>query len=193
MSQLTSIVAVELCLRLEPGSAPRTRLHQIVAQHPVMSSVGDKWRMVSEATSILLGNLHLAEKGCWDFFDDDARAKRDFEMWSNGMLTREGARTAPHARDPYRGGEPLYMTFTLALLLRQGSPCERKLARQLHIAEHILWHRDTFARVLRAISGVSFASVRADVAYLIPGDEAWGLSARDLMEPKFHYLRPIVG
>lgn len=193
MTALASIVAIELCLRLEPESAMRTRLHQIVARHPVMSSLGDKWRMVSEATSILLGNLHLAEKGCWDFFDDDARAKRDFEMWSNGMITREGARTAPHTRDPYRGGEPLYMTFTLALLLRQGSPCERQLARQLHIPESALWQRATFAHVLRSIAAVSFASVRADVAYLIPGEEAWGLSARDLMEPKFHYLRPIAG
>jgi hypothetical protein len=190
---LHSIVAIELCLRLEPQSSPRQRLHQLVARHPQQSSLNDKWQMVRQSAEVLAGNLHLAERGCWDFFDDDQRAQRDFKMWSDGMMTREGVRAGPSQRDAYRGGEPLYMTFTMALLLRQSSPCERQLARQLHVPEHQLWHRQTFAHVLRSMSAVSFASVRGDVAYLIPGDESWGLTASDLALPKFHYLRPIQG
>jgi hypothetical protein len=194
MSFLSSIVAVELCLRLEPQSATRLRLHQLVREHPMMASPGDKWHLIRQATEVLAGSLHLAEKGCWDFFDDDARARRDFEMWSNGMITKEGARTSPVAgQSPYRGGEPLYMTFTIAMLLRQGSPCERQLARSCDVGQSHLWHRGTFGHILRSLSLVSFASVRADVLYLIPGDEGWGLTAQDLAHPKFHYLRPIAG
>jgi hypothetical protein len=188
-----SLIAIELCLRLAPGSAPRTRLHQIVAQHPAATSRDAKWKMLAEASRILHGNLDQAVRGCWDFFDEDARARRDFEMWSQGMITREGARTAPHQQSAYRGGEPLHYTFTIAILMKRGTSAERRIAGSLDVPEHALWHRATFARVLSTIGLVSYASVHADVLYLIPGDEAWGLSNGDLEAPKFHYLRPIVG
>jgi hypothetical protein len=38
---------------------------------------------------------------------------------------------------------------------------------------------------------VNFAAVKSDVLYLIPQDEDWGLTAADLQEPKFEYLRDI--
>jgi hypothetical protein len=40
---------------------------------------------------------------------------------------------------------------------------------------------------------VSFAAVKSDVLYLIPGDETWGLTEGDLKDPKFEYLREIEG
>ncbi len=193
MSGPCSLVAVELCLLLAPGSPARTRLHQIVAQHPAASTPGAKWQMLTEASNILMGNLHLAVRGCWDFFDDHERAMRDFDMWSKGMMTREGCRPGPSAESAYRGGEPLHFTFTIAVLMRRGVASERTLAARLSVGEPLLWHRTTFARVLGSLSGISYASVRGDVMYLIPGDEAWGLTASDLQQPKFHYLRPIVG
>jgi hypothetical protein len=193
MTILHSIIATELCLRLEPQSAPRQRLHQLVAAHPQLTTPGAKWELVRDLVGTLNQNLDLAERGCWDFFDDDARAQRDFKMWSDGMITKEGVREGPSQRDAYRGGEPLYMTFTIALLLRQGSPGERTLAQRCDIPEGSLWARGTFRHILQSLTAVSFASVRADVVYLIPGDESWGLTAADLALPKFHYLRPIVG
>jgi len=190
---LHSILALELCLRLEPGSEPRQRLHQLVARHPRQTSPGAKWELYRDVVGILNQNLHLAERGCWDFFDDDERAQRDFKMWSDGMITREGVRPGPSQQSAYRGGETLYMTFTIALLLRRGSPCERTLAARCAIPESHLWARGTLRHVLQSITGVSFSSVRGDVLYLIPGNESWGLTASDLALPKFHYLRPIVG
>lgn len=193
MTILHSIVAVELCMRLEASSEPRQRLHQLVARHPEQTTPGAKWELVRDIVGTLSQHLELAERGCWDFFDDDARAQRDFKMWSDGMITREGVRPSPNQRDAYRGGEALYMTFTIALLLRQGSPGERTLAARCDIPESHLWARGTFRHVLQSLTGLSFASVRGDVVYLIPGEESWGLTASDLAEPKFHYLRPIVG
>ena len=52
-----------------------------------------------------MANLDNVAKGCWDYFDDDARAQRDYKMWVDGMLTEEGARTQPSRQgggDPYR-------------------------------------------------------------------------------------------
>lgn len=193
MTILHSIVAIELCLRLEPASEPRRRLHELVASHPEQTTPGAKWELIRDVVGTLNQSLDLAQRGCWDFFDDDERAQRDFKMWSDGMITREGVRAEPNQRDAYRGGESLYMTFTIALLLRQGSAGERTLAARCDIPESQLWSRGTFRHVLQSLTSLSFASVRADVLYLIPGQESFGLTEADLALPKFHYLRPIVG
>jgi hypothetical protein len=113
-------------------------------------------------------------------------------MWRDGMLTEEGVRPGPSgAPDPYRP-EPRYMTFTMALLLAQNSPADMAMRQLCNIPQPMLWNRSTFARILQGMRIVSFASVKSDVLYLIPGDDAWGLTLQDLSEPKFEYLRPIV-
>lgn len=61
------------------------------------------------------------------------------------------------------------------------------------IPEANLWHKETFARILRGVACVSFASVASDVLYLIPRDDEWALTAQDLQAPKFEYLRVLQG
>jgi hypothetical protein len=184
-----SIFAMELCLRLEAGSAAQDELKDLVLSHPAASTPGLKWRMLCRAGQILLASVHRAEKGCWDFFDDDGRALGDYEMWSKGMITEEGARKKPSGPP---GDDPRYMTFTIALLLVQGTPAEREIAKLCDVPEGQLWKRSTFERILKGLPRVNFASVKSDVLYLIPGDDRWGLTAADLEHTKFEYLREIV-
>ena len=99
-------------------------------------------------------------------------------------------RARPHG--PYRP-EPRYMTFTMAMLLAQNSPADMAMRQLCNIPQPMLWNRSSFARILQGMRIVSFASVKSDVLYLIPGDDAWGLTLQDLSEPKFEYLRPIGG
>lgn len=188
-----SIFALELCVRLVPGSPLRGRLHELVARHPEHSTYDAKWALYQALAKELRGNLEHAERGCWDFFDDDARAEKDFAMWCNGMLTEEGARREPSGvPDPYRG-EPRFLTLTMALLLVQGSPSERAVRNLCHIPDGELWKRGTFARILDGLHVVNFASVIADVVYLIPGRDDFGLTHADLAEEKFAYLRGLDG
>lgn len=188
---LHSILAVELCMQFDPQNPLRETLHRLVRTHPDRSSPGAKWHLYAQLTDLLAQHLELAVSGCWDFFDDNARALKDYEMWSQGMITREGARKQPSGMpEPYRN-EPRFMTFTMAFLLVQGAPCERALARQCAIPQNQLWQRQSFRRVIHGVRSLSFASVKSDVAYVIPGDPSWGLTAADLQEPKFHYLRRI--
>ncbi len=188
-----SIFAIEVCARLVPESPLRAGLADVIRSAPPALSLHHKWMQYQRAAQLIVESLSLVEKGCWDFFDDDARARRDYDMWTNGMLTEEGVRAQPSGRvDPYRG-EPRYLTFTMAMLLVQGSPTERMMAQVCNIPEPYLWHRETFARILRGMAQVSFASVKSDVSYLIPRDDDWALTAQDLMAPKFEYLRPLVG
>ena len=186
----SSILALELCLRLEPGSPLRSELHQLVATHPSTSSPGLKWQLLRRVSELLAASEHLFELGCWDFFDDDERARADFEMWSNGMITEEGARTEPSG-EPHPPGQQRYMTFTVAILLEQGSECERYLAQLCETPQDQLWDRAAFLKVIQGLVYVNYAFVKADVLYVIPGDESWGLTQEDLDAKKFDYLRPI--
>jgi hypothetical protein len=188
-----NVFAIELCLRLEPDGDLRDKLADLVLSHPAATRPGDKWKMLQRAAELLSTAEHLFEKGCWDFFDDDSRARRDYDMWSNGMITEEGARKQPSGR-PGRGDDDVrYMTFTISLLLKADTPTARSMAKLCQIPERDLWKRKTFVRILRGLSCVSFAAVKSDVLYLIPRDETWGLTAGDLTDPKFEYLRPIAG
>ena len=188
-----NIFAIELCLRLEPEDRLRAQLRELVASHPSASTPGYKWEQLHRITELLLRHQDLFEMGCWDFFDDDDRARRDYEMWCNGMITEEGVRKQPSGRPGEFDLEPRYMTFTISLLLKADSDTARALAEVCRIPEPDLWKKATFVRILEGLSSVSYAAVKSDVLYLIPGDEAWGLTTGDLAEPKFEYLRKIVG
>ncbi len=185
-----NILAMELCLRLEPGSRVRAELRDLVKEHPEVSTPGLKWNLIQRVSHVLISHQHLFERGCWDFFDDDERALKDHEMWANGMITEEGARKEPSG--PPGPNETRYLTFTVSLLLAADTECARDLANLCDIPEADLWKKESFLRILRGFPRVNFAAVKSDVLYLIPRDEEWGLTAKDLEHEKFEYLRPIV-
>lgn len=186
-----SIFALEICAPFEPVRGMHRDLREIVKRQATVNGFQQKWQVYRDAAAALHANVAHFVKGCWDFYDDDARALRDFEMWTNGMLTEEGARKSPAGpADPYRG-ENRYLTFTIALLLIQGTPTERTLAQRCTIPQEHLWRRDVFSHLLEGISYVNFASVKGDVMYLLPRDEEWSLTDQDLGTKKFEYLRAL--
>lgn len=185
-----SIIAVELCLEYEASC--HAALRNLLAQPKLPLSYQDKWNLYGHAAQTLLQARALWRKGCWDFFDNDARARSDFNMWVSGMLTEEGARAHPSGTgDPYRN-DPRYMTFTIAALMVQGSPSERALNGACDIPKSRLWAGATFEHVLSSLRFLNFASVEASTLYLIPNDGSFALTGDDLKHPKFEYLREIV-
>lgn len=188
---LHSIFALELCGPFETGSRFHEQLRDLLKQKPEGMGFQAKWAFYRRITDLLLDQMDRFERGCWDFFDDDERARRDFEMWSNGMFEKESPReTASGVPDAYRG-DPRYLTFTMAFLLIQNAPSERILATRCNIPKDSLWKRDVFRHIVNGIPYVNFASVKGDVVYLIPRDDDWGLTKEDLDAPKFEYLRAI--
>ncbi len=185
-----SILAIELCLHFD--AKLQAFLQDLMKRAPARQSLHDQWQLYDHAGRALIANRSLWAKGCWDFFDEDARARADFNMWVHGMVSREGARQAPAPQgDPYRTG-PRFMTFTIAALLVNGSASERALARTCDIPEAHLWHAATFERILLGLRHLNFASVEGSTLYLIPRDAPYTLTQEDLSHPKFEYLRPIL-
>jgi hypothetical protein len=189
-----SIFAMEVCIRLPPQSTLPAELRMLVLMAPKASSYDDKFRLYRRAADLVLANLDNVAKGCWDYFDDDAKALSDYKMWVDGMLTEEGARTSPSRQgggDPYRAESAGYLTLTMAFLLVKGTSTDLQMAARCNIPPAQLWQRWVFERMLQGVPLLNFASVKSDVIYVIPGDDRWALTAQDLAEPKFNYLRPI--
>ena len=186
-----SLFAFEVAARFEPGGRLHTSLGAALAHARPNMNLQQKWRFYKHAIDELLIAMPLFQRGCWDYFDDDTRAKADYEQWVAGMVTEEGARREPSGDDPYRGSAR-YLTFTMAFLLVNSSPTDEAIKRLCDIPQNRLWHRATFHRILSGLGVLSFASIKSDVAYLIPRDPGWGLTDEDLAQPKFAYLRPIV-
>jgi hypothetical protein len=190
-----AIFAMELCFPLQPSSPMHANLVRLFREHREQCTAEEKWRFYERVRQILVYELPHARSGCWDFFNDDERAKNDYDMWCNGMLTKEGARTSPSGRpqgDPFRGGEQArFMTVTLAWLMVQGLPSTVDLSTTCNIPENVLWHRQSFLRILERLGRVQFSAIKSDVFYVIPGSDDWGLTEQDLLQPKFHYLRPL--
>jgi len=186
-----SIFALEICAPFQAGSPLHTGLRELVQNHPQSATMQQKWDVYRRVSELLAAHLGTFEKGCWDFFDENEKAQTDFQMWCNGMLTEEGSRKEPSgASDPYRG-DPRYLTFTIAVLLINGTPTERLIAERCRIPEEHLWRRDVFQHLIEGLPYINFASVKGDVLYLIPRDDDWGLTSGDLTDEKFQYLRQI--
>jgi hypothetical protein len=184
-----SIFAMEMMYRYDPA------LHAILRDHATAQAAAlgyhEKWTAYRNAESDLLANLDRVDRGCWDYFNDDERARRDFTMWVNGMTTDETARTTPSpAPDPYRD-DPRYMTFTMAMLVLQGTPTDAALFQLCNVPEDKLWQKAVFQHILQGLGIVNFASVQGDVMYVIPRDPEYVLTTDDMGTDKFAYLRPL--
>lgn len=187
----SSFFSLELCLRIEPGSTLLSDLRSVIVKPSASASFQEKWECARRVSTLLLGELHHAERGCWEYFDDEAKSKELWADWSKVVETKQGARSSPSGPiDPYRGAVR-YMTVTMAYLLVRDSPTDQHLRMICDVPESRLWMRTTFDGILSAIPRMSFASIRGDTLYMIPGDDEWGLTADDLADPKFNYLRRI--
>jgi hypothetical protein len=186
-----SIFAFEICAKFEPGGRLHTELRKLVTEAEPNPSLQSKWRFYKRAIDELQVAVPLFERGCWDYFDNDARARADYDQWVAGMVTEEGARQVPSGDDPYRGAAR-YLTWTMAFLMVADSPTDLAVRRLCNFPEARLWHRETFQRILWGLGILNFASIKSDVSYLIPRDVGWGLTVEDLAQPKFQYLRPLL-
>ena len=169
----SSIFSVEVAARMDRAPGLLDQIRATIADQNGAVGLQNKWQAYRHAAEALLGNLGAIERGCWDYFEDPARAEKDFKMWLGGMTTEEGVRATPSgAVDPYRGG-PRYLTFTMTFLMISPSPSDEAIRRLCEIPESDIWRRDVFGRILAGMGVINFASVQSDVMYLIPRDQDW--------------------
>lgn len=187
---MKTIFAIEMCLRFDADL--HRRLHELVVHPGEVVSYGEKWQRYSAVANLLQHHEALWHRGCWDYWDQAAKAESDFAMWVNGMLTREGSRREPSGQaNPYRGGAR-FLTLTMATVILAASECNGHMMGVCNVPQGVLWQPATFKRILAGMRHLNFASIEKDTMYLIPRDPDWALTEDDLTHTKFEYLRSIV-
>jgi hypothetical protein len=165
------------------------QLRPLVTPAPERLSRDEAWQRHATAANVVLQFFDVVERGCWEYFDEEASAKAMFDDWCRPVLERAVPRQAPSGVPTYREAGPRYLAFTLVYLLAYGSPSDLEVRRACNILPQDLWKKRTFRRLLGAVKTLSFASVKGDSMYMVPRDHDWGLTANDLAEEKYHYLR----
>jgi hypothetical protein len=189
-----SVFTLEVCARIDTGTAMLDQLRPLVVNAPTTLTREEAWQRHSDAATTILRGFDGVERGCWEYFDDEATAMATFDDWCRPVLDQAVPRQGPSGAEGYRqGAGPRYLIFTLVYLLAYGSPSDLEVRSECSVPEADLWKRSTFRSLLGVVRSLSFASVKGDSMYMAPRDVDWGLTAEDLEGTPYHYLRALTG
>jgi hypothetical protein len=175
-----SFFSVELCFSFTQAHAVHDQVRRVLARSGYDVPPGAKWANHRAVADVLLRNIDKASRGCWEYMDDDSADR----MWNDWLLPLEDRTRQPAGQTP--GG---WFTMTLMLQAQRRSPTDRVLASAYAAAGDAPWTRGTFAAMLQAIPGISFASVVRDALYLMPRDTRCGFTDEELELERMRYLR----
>ncbi len=180
-----SLFALQVFLPMPMADSARHGLVEAIRAMPDQCTFEHKNQGYGRVTAALMPHVPSFAMGVWDYFEEHDRATEEFKQWCEG--TEQDARQAP-APDPYRGG-PLHMFATILLLMAHGKAADRMMCEACRMPEGTEWTRQTFARLLSTLPRLNFATVSSDAIYVRPGGSGGGVTAAELGEPHYQYLR----
>lgn len=184
--------AVQVVLKTYPGDTLRARLHRAIAQSPVEASLVEKRNFYKSFTGIVNEAVATFERGFWDLIRGD-QAEREFDTWCSeieGSIATEQDELGAAADDLHRiSNEKQFVIVTLAFLVEQDSNSDQLLGSLCDMPEPEYFTRQTLGKLIGAVPALSFASVKADAVYLVPGNDQDGLSSLDLADEGYAYLK----
>ena len=172
----------------------RARLHSLVATTPGEQSLADKRGFYNEVTNLLLPAVACIDLGYWDYIPDPSRAEKEFDTWCSEIEQVVGGEVSDDgpAQGAYRTpGRGEYFLVSLAFLLQKDGTSDVTMAERCDIQEADFFRRSTFAHLLATPPMLSFATVRADAIYVVPGSDEDALTTEDLRGEGYEYLRPV--
>ncbi|WP_437683444.1 hypothetical protein [Sorangium sp. So ce131] len=184
--------AIQVVLKTYPGDTLRARLHRIITASPSEVSLVEKRAFYKNLTSVLNEGMASFERGFWDLIRG-RDAERQFETWCSeieGSMATEPEEIDAVADDLHRiSSEKQFVIASLIFLLGEGSASDELLGERCDMPEREYFTRQTFGKLLAAIPALSFATVKADAVYLVPGTDEDGLSSLDLADEGYAYLK----
>ena len=119
-------------------------LRPIAQGAPDRLSRDQAWRRHAAAADVILQSFDAVERGCWEYFDEEASAKATFDDWCRPVLDNAIPRQGPSGVATYRDAGPRYLLFTLVYLLAYGSPSDLGVRNACDIRAEDLWKKGTF-------------------------------------------------
>ncbi len=163
---------------------------------PAEQSLADRRDFYNRTTSILLPRVPYFDFGYWDYIPDPDRAEKEFDTWCSEIEKTVGQAVPENDAVPlgvYRAAAGRdYCLVTLAFLLQKDGTSDVTVRERCDLQEAEFFRRATFAHLLATTPMLSFASVRADAIYVVPGADEDALTAEDLRGEGYEYLRPLL-
>lgn len=175
----------------------RARLHAAIAEGAGKTEMGlaDKLIFWKKIVAIAVEASARFDLGFWDYVADADRAEHEFDTWTS-ELEAESATTEAEvgtevAESLRLSAKPEYVALTALFLLEKGGNGDLTVADRCDLPEDQWFKRDTFVHLFETIRMLSFASVRADAVYLVPGSAQDGLSFDDVHGGGWEYLKQL--
>ena len=172
----------------------RKRLHETVARADAEQSLAEKRTFWKRVTAVLNEAMPVFEYGHWDLIRGD-NAEQEFESWCSeieGSVATEAEEMGSAADEVNRlSADQSYVLVTLAFLLERDSNSDLTVGERCDLPESDWLTRATFAHLIATVPMLNFANVHADEVYMVPGNDADGLSDDDLQGEGYEYLKPL--
>jgi hypothetical protein len=175
---------VQLAIHAPPGDPLRRRLVEAVRAGAAEQSLSEKRAYHARLANLLLEVSARWRFGTWDYVAGGA-GERTFDEWAAGLELS----AAENPGDVY---DDEHVVVTLVFLLDEGSPAEEIAGARCDVHESWFHKRETYARLVETVKLLPFAHVRADGAYVVPGEGGPGLSADELLGEGWDYLQRVV-
>jgi hypothetical protein len=172
----------------------RKRLHETVARADAEQSLAEKRTFWKRVTAVLNEAMPVFEYGHWDLIREN-NAEEEFESWCSeieGSVATEAEEMGSAADEVNRlSADQSYVLVTLAFLLERDSNSDLTVGERCDLPESDWLTRATFAHLIATVPMLNFANVQADAVYIVPGNDADGLSDDDLQGEGYEYLKPL--
>jgi hypothetical protein len=190
-----SLFMTQIAVPLNPQAGFPDDFVQLIRRASIEASPGEKTQFYQYLGGKLLQALPWIDRGIWDFYGNTSEATQHFADWEDTLRMKEARKEPlPVSVDAYRGAaERRFVLVCAAFLLDGLSGCSQHIERTLStITEDRLWRRSSFDTVFRLFYTLNFASIQADVCFVIPGDPEYALTERDLAHDDYSFFRPLV-
>lgn len=148
--------------------------------------VQEKQRFLRGFVSLLEESALFWSSGYWNYLDDAEAAMAEFNAWVGEI---EGSITTEDLGDEVDNVQRTssrkdYVVVTLVFLLDQPYTPAEAITN-----EDDSFLKETFASLVHGLLTLDPHAIRADGAYIVPGNAEDGLSEDDMYSPGWEYLR----
>jgi hypothetical protein len=146
-----------------------------------------KRRFIRRFLALLDDSQLFWSYGYWEYIDRANEANEEFNSWvaeiETGLATEDEELDAEVDEVRRTSNRKDYVVVTLAFLLDEPYGPAEAVAN-----EDEAFLKETFAALVQGLTTIDPNTIQADAAYVVPGNEADGLSEDDLYGPGWAYL-----
>jgi hypothetical protein len=176
--------AFQIAVRSPPGDPWRERLVELVRRNQTDQGVFEKRMLYTQFAGLLAEAQPRWTLGTWDFVPAP-RGEGEFDEWVAGLEAGVDEPLSPSAAT----GD--HAVVTAVFLIETGSQSDVVLGARCDVQESAYFRRDTFRRLVDSLRMLTFAGVRADGLYVVPGDARSAVPLDELRGEGWDYLKPL--